>query len=280
MPIILSLSTQSANHDQLWAVGPEGLFRYLDGLPHTVAQPQHSPVCCLASEDRILVGGAPFGVAFSRDGGANWQAGWMDSVDARVVALVADPRVAETGVLLAASEGGGILRSADRGLTWSVCNFGLQNFQVLSLAWTPPAPAGVWPGWNIVLAGTEEGAYRSPNGGLGWKRSEGLQGAVLALAVAPDFTTSGVVLAGAEDTGLWRSTDGGRSYTPVASGPSTVNALAANTHGWLASDPAGLWSSADGFHWEALPDHKPALTLLATDNGFWAGGEEEVVLIY
>ena len=178
-------------------------------------QPHQFPACCLATEGRLLVGGAPLGVAFTLDDGANWQASWMDYVDNRVVALAADPRVQETGVLLAGSEGGGVLRSFDRGRTWKAANYGLHNYQVLALAWAPPAPQGAWPAWEVAFAGTEDGLYRSPNGGRAWKRSEGVHGVVLGVAAAPDFHSSGVVLVGTEENGLWRSTDGGHCFTPV-----------------------------------------------------------------
>ena len=200
VPILLSLSSDAG---RVWGAGPEGLFAVEeDG---TGAGGAAAPVPG-AARDRGPAAGRrrPLGVAFTLDGGANWQASWMDYVDSRVVALAADPRVQETGVLLAGSEGGGVLRSFDRGSTWRAVNYGLHNYQVLALAWAPPAPKGTWPAWEVVFAGTEDGLYRSPNGGRAWKRSEGMHGVVLGIPAAPDYHSSGVVLAGTEDTGLWR----------------------------------------------------------------------------
>lgn len=276
MAIILSLT---AHNGDVWALGPEGLYAVQNATLEALPQPESFPACCLAIDSRLLVGGAPHGVAFSLDDGANWQAGWMDGVEDRVVALAADPRVDATGVLLAGSENSGVLRSADRGHSWVVSNFGLQSFQMLSLAWAPVAPAGAWPRWEVVFAGAEEGIYRSPNGGLGWKRSAGLHGAVLTIAVAPDFHSSGVVLAGAEDTGLWRSTDGGRSFAQVAGAPAAVNALAPLAAGWALSDPTGIWLSTDGLTWTPAPDARPALALLAQNAQLLAGGAEGVETI-
>jgi ligand-binding sensor domain-containing protein len=276
VPILLSLSSAAG---RLWGAGPEGLYRIDNGQLQPAPQPQQFPACCLESEGRLLVGGAPLGVAFSLDEGETWQASWMDGVDARVVALAADPRVQETGVLLAGSEGGGVLRSWDRGRSWQAANVGLHNYHVLALAWAPQTPRGVWPAWEVVFAGAEDGVYRSPNGGRAWKRSAGVPGVVLGLAVAPDFHHSGMVLAGTEENGLWCSTDGGHCFDPVPSAPQQINALAVTGAAWFLSDSEALWRSTDGRRWERLPDSAPSLALLATEQGVLAAQEERVTLV-
>jgi len=276
MPIILSFAKIE---EQLWAAGPEGLFQVKGQELEAVPQPEVELACCGADGERILVGGLPHGTAFSLDQGGNWQASWMDGIDGPVLCIAADPRVAESGVLLAGSAGGGLLRSHNRGHSWTVCNFGLQDFTVLTIAWAPVTPVGHWPRWEVVFAGTEDGIYRSPNAGRGWKRSDGLDGVVQIIAVAPDFHTSGVVLAGTEEQGLWRSDDGGRVFLHVANGPSRVDALAHTNHGWLLSDEAQLWQSEDGLNWQPVPDSKPALTLFHTAQGVWVGGEQGIELL-
>jgi hypothetical protein len=276
MPIILSL----AKHDDvLWAAGPEGLFKMNGHGLEAVPQPQQELACCGSDGTRVLVGGMPHGTAFSVDAGGNWQASWMDGVETSVLCIAADPRVSETGVLLAGSAGGGVLRTANRGYGWQVCNFGLQDYTVLTIAWAPVAPSDAWPQWEVVFAGTESGVYRSPNGGRGWKRAGGLEAVVQTLAVAPDFHTSGLVLAGTEDQGLWRSTDGGRSFAPVASDVQRVDAITATADGWLLSDAEALWRSVDGLDWHKVAGSRPALVLLNTADGVWAGGEQGVELV-
>ncbi|MBK8047469.1 MAG: hypothetical protein IPK16_10305 [Anaerolineales bacterium] len=266
MPAILSLSAESS---KLWAAGPEGLFSVQNTKLEEVIQPQSALTCCLACDGRLFAGGAPHGVAYSLDRGATWQGGWMDGVTSRVTALAADPRVMETGVLLAATDGEGILRSQNRGQSWSVCNFGLQSYAILTLVWAPPVTG--WPSWEIVFAGTDEGCYRSPNGGRGWKRCDGIRGVVQALAVAADFGATGLVLAGTEDTGVWRSTDGGQTFEPVRAAPQSVNAMATGGGKWWASDAAGIWCSPDGVHWSLLEGPSPALVLLAQGDQLLAG---------
>lgn len=280
MPILLSLSSSAG---RLWGAGPEGLFRSAKGSWQPAPQPHQFPACCLLVEGRLLVGGAPLGVAFSLDDGATWQAAWMDYVNARVVALAADPRVQETGVLLAGCEGGGVLRSWDRGRTWTAANVGLHDYNVLALAWAPPAPPGAWPAWEVVFAGAEDGLYRSPNGGRAWKRSAGVHGVVLCIAAAPDFHTGGVVLAGTEENGLWRSTDGGHCFARVPGAPEQINALAVtgfgDSPGWVLSDAEGLWRSPDGLHWQRIDGSAPSLALLATEQGILAATPEGALVV-
>jgi hypothetical protein len=189
-----------------------------------------------------------------------------------VLTIAADPLAEYTGVVLAGTDGGGILRTANRGNHWYSRNFGLRSYNVLALAWAPTAPATAWPRWQMVFAATEEGVYHSPNGGCGWKRSECPELVYQALAVSRDYHTSGVVLAGTEADGLMRSTDGGLTFAAVPDSPSQVNALTATADGWLLSDPERLWHSRDGLAWTPVSE-TPALVLLAAGDQVWAGGE-------
>ncbi|MBW7883391.1 MAG: hypothetical protein H3C34_12275 [Caldilineaceae bacterium] len=275
MPVILSLARERTT---TWAAGPEGLYRYEQQALIPEPQPQTHPACCAVAGDYLLMGGAPHGVAV-RNREESWQASWMDGVEAQVICLAVDPRERVTGVVLAGTEGGGILRTENRGQHWSVCNFGLQEFEVFCLAWASPQPAGAWPPQEIVFAGTGSAIYRSPNGGRGWRRCTAAGAPVLSLAVASDFHNSGAVLAGTEGAGLWRSTDGGHSFAPVPGTPEVVNALVAHPAGWLLSDLDQLWRSADGLTWTPVAGPRPALVLLSTPDGILAGGVDGVELV-
>lgn len=275
MPIILSISEDNGER---WAAGPHGLFRLQDEQLTPVLQPMSRLSCTLALPTRLLVGGGPHGVAYSANGGESWQAAWVSGVNAAVLALAPDPEIAHSGVILAATEGEGILRSTDRGGYWSPCTFGLRSYTVLSLAWAPPAPAQDWPRREVVFAGTEEGLYRSPNGGRAWKRVACDEAVYQFIAVSPQFHTDGIVLAGTESNGLWRSQDGGRTFTQVESAPEGVNALCAVADGWLLSDMDSLWRSNDGIEWHRVEESVPALVLRATDEGVLIGTEETVLM--
>ena len=271
MTIILSVSK---NDSSVWAAGPEGLFRKEGDELTTVPQPEEQLYCCCAIHDRVLVGGLPHGVAYSlSQQGDDWQAGWVDNVEASVLVFAPDPLVEDTGVILAGTDGGGILRSVNRGQHWYTRNFGLESFTVLSIAWAPVAPDSAWPGWKYVFAATEEGIYHSPNAGRGWKRSECDEAVYQVIVVSPDFHNDGVVLAGTEGSGLYRSSDKGHTFTSVDGAPKQVNALAATEAGWLLSDDASLWASVDGLTWDPIDNSSPALVLAASEVGTLAGGE-------
>src|SRR4051794_17941937 len=258
MSIILSLSKGNGG---LWAAGPDGLYQVTDQGLLQVPQPQENLYCCVAIHDRILVGGLPHGVAFSMQQGENWQAGWMDATYEPVVSIAADPNVEHSGVILAATDGGGVVRTINRGGHWYARNFGLRSYNVLALQWAPAAPADLWPQWQMVFACTEEGIYHSPNGGRGWKRSETPEAVYQTIAIDPNYYRNGLVLAGSESDGLFRSTDGGHSFQQVQDAPSQVNALISVAGGWLMSDAEQLWQSTDGVKWNSV-FNRGALALL------------------
>lgn len=276
MTIILSISAQG---EQRWAAGPYGLFALQEGTLLPTSQPMERLTVCSAIHDRLLVGGGPHGVAYRYTGGDQWQAAWTGGATEAALCLAPHPDVFRTAVLLAGTEGDGVLRSTDRGHRWTPCNYGLRNYTVLSLAWAPLDPAARWPGRELVFAGTEEGIYRSPSGGRGWKRSDAPDATYQSIAISPSFHRDGLVLAGTEEQGLWRSADSGLTFTLVKDAPSRINSLAALDNGWLLSDEEQLWRSADGLVWQPVAGSEPALVLTPTTDGILAGAENGVQLL-
>lgn len=281
MSIVLSFAETQG---QVWAAGPEGLFELSElDTPHPklepVLQPMQNLYCCTAIHDRLMVGGLPHGVAYNLFEGNAWQAGWMDNVDAPVLSLAPDPMVMNSGVLLAGTDSGGILRTINRGGHWYTRNFGLHTFTILSIVWAPIAPEGQWPNWQMVFATTEEGIYHSPNGGRGWKRSDSVEAVYQTLAVAPDFHASGLVLAGTEGDGLFRSDDGGQSFSPVPDTPRQINALVAARRGWFLSDESQIWQSVDGNRWTPVEGSQGALVFHLRKGQLLVGNDSGVTTL-
>lgn len=83
-------------------------------------------------------------------------------------------------------------------------------------------------------------------------------------------------MAGTESDGLYRSTDKGHTFEPVADAPQQINALAVNESGWTLSDPTSIWTSPDGLAWTQIANSAPALVLMAANGAILAGGEHGV----
>jgi len=120
--------------------------------------------------------------------------------------------VTRRGDLLAYSSGAGVLQSRDRGETWRRVGLTHHVNAFLSTA------------RGAILAGTEQGIFRSNDGGETWvERSIGLTAfRTLSLAGGPD----GAVYASTSDGTVFRSTDDGDRWRPLAPlGASSASAL-------------------------------------------------------
>jgi hypothetical protein len=157
------------------------------------------------------------------------------------------------------SYGVGILKSTDGGATWSV-----------SLDWSLAQSRGVWAvrihpqDSSILYAGTTEGVYKSTDAGASWHP---MLNVVMAMDVSINPAFPETVFAacgnfGSGGTGIYRTVDGGGSWSRLAGGlpsswngkasvmvapsaPHIVFASVAN-----ASAGIGLYKSVDdGVHW-------------------------------
>lgn len=122
------------------------------------------------------------------------------------------------------SYGIGILRSTDGGATWDPTNLTWtidQSRAVLAIRNDPSNPATLW-------AATSEGLYKSTDSGATWGISLSL---LMTMDVAVDPTNGSVVYAtagqlgvpGDADAGIWKTTDGGTSWTRLGGGLPTTN---------------------------------------------------------
>ncbi|MBN1629139.1 MAG: hypothetical protein JW990_05210 [Thermoleophilia bacterium] len=92
----------------------------------------------------------------------------------------------------------------------------------------------------VIYAGTQEGLYRSTNGGRSWERkSHGLNCTeVTSLLVAPDSSSTLYALTPRE---MWKSTDGGATWHPILAGAAMVLQMQYSDEGSGAS-----WSWESG----------------------------------
>ena len=300
---------------------PSGLFRTTDGGGTWAASSgglSGWPIAALTTltgTANLVVAGTPGGGIFrSTDGGANWAVQTIGDKVVRALAaangklyagtqsqIATSPdgatwtTVAGTGTTNAlavapsntmemfAATGTTMSVSADGGATWSASGALTGSNQPTSVAVDPTNPM-------IVYVGTDgTGVYRSANGGGTWgQTNSGLSNlTVHAVAVSP--TTATTVFAGT-DGGIFRSTDGGSSWS-LGGGTAGVGVLSFALHPtkgnvMFASSSSGVLQSVDGgATWKALnaglgDSIVDIVTLDLNDpNTLWAGTNSAGVFV-
>ena len=160
---------------------------------------------------------------------------WFRQSERRVRRVVASPDFANDHTLYAGvasgDEGGfGVLKSTDAGVSWQPSNTGLdERMRVLYLnVVTGPSPSGTLVAQIIRRTyGKDEkpsGTFVSIDGATSWTARVEQSAAwdLLTAAVSPGFATDGIMLLGMRATGMLRSDDGGRTFTPANNGLTTL----------------------------------------------------------
>lgn len=223
----------------LWAGGLGGAARFRDSAWRQQASGLRiSAVAALAYAGGWLLAGGPEGIACSRDGGLSWSMAVLSGTLHPANVILPSPNFGQDKTFLAATLGGGLLRSDSAGQVWKPSNFGLQSYEINALAWRAD---------DLVLAATADGLYRSPNGGRAWRSAGGSEG-MAYMAVA--FLEDGSALAALEHGGLVRSDDQGATWTPceIPGLPARARlaALHAGRRGLYLSCESGTYCLAAG----------------------------------
>ena len=240
--------------------------------------------------------GTPDGHVFgSVDGGAQWaELGRMGAGhDAVVTAIVIDSRAPKTLFATAWSlhpGGGGVFRSDDGGHEWRLV--GLGGHVVRALAQPKSSP-------DLLIAGAEDGVYRSRDNGGSWERMSPEKHSEMKNfdSVAVDPRNSDTVYAGTYHL-AWKTSDGGKNWFPVTKGmidDSDVMSISIdpnNPDHVFSSACSGIYHSSDGgANWtkfKGIPStsrrtvqikqdpRRPEVVYAATTEGLWrtmdAGG--------
>jgi Domain of unknown function DUF11 len=168
-----------------------------------------------ANPDRILHPNFP--IYRSDDGGATFQAAAAlpGNLFARQLAISSD------GAVVYATGNGAVFRSTNFGQSWTERSSGLPGtaaFSVASSLYVSPQDSNV-----VYVSYQAEGLFRTADGGASWVRL-GTAQIVRGMAINP-LDPANIVIAA--DTGIWRSTNTGLTWTQTASG----------YFGWLDFDP-------------------------------------------
>jgi photosystem II stability/assembly factor-like uncharacterized protein len=233
----------------------------------------------------VLLAGHKSGIARSTDGGRTWADADVSGGVSPISDIVLSPKFAEDGVALAGNFGNGVLRTTDAGRSWRPSNFGLNEHEVMALAWQVG---------ESVVAATQSGLFHSPNGGRAWRTVPNTNGIIFEtltwlpdgkLLAAPNMdrprlfspdlidwepvealpgekqawqvwamTTlpDGTILLGCRIQGLWVSADSARSWTQLWQ--RGCWSVAGDGERIFAGPNNGLACSEDrGRTWTALP---------------------------
>jgi photosystem II stability/assembly factor-like uncharacterized protein len=250
-PVVTSLT--------LFAGSPAGLWRSRDwGGTWELARPG-AVHTILPFGPRVFAGGQG-GVLVSEDFGQSWTDVTLESA----VLAILPSRYPLSDPTVFAGTDNGLLKSDDGGRT----------FRATTVVGTAVNRLD-WPGPDLVLA-TGRGVLFSPDSASTFRApGTGLPaGEVRALALSSFFAVDPVVFAGVAGQGVFRSSDGGRTWAPSGLASHVVNDLV-----WLgpilyAATDQGLFRSEDaGGRWSPLGEGlagRAALRLmfpLAPDSG-------------
>ncbi len=162
------------------------------------------------STSGIVYAGTDKGVYTGTNDGRKWSPSGLPEFYS-VYTLLVD---SDTVTTIYAGTNGGVYKSTDEGATWSPANDGLPTYYairslVIDSSVTPSA---------IYAATSGVGIYRTTNGGKHWVPSdEKAAYSINALAIDPsDNTSEPTKLYAGVDRSVWKSTDGGKSWTEVA----------------------------------------------------------------
>jgi len=172
------------------------------------------------------------GIYRSTDGGATWSHSW--AAEGQIGTIAVHPRDADVafaavlGSPFGPSEERGVYRTTDGGATWQRVLFVDRDTGASDVCFDPSNPhilfAGTWQArrtpWSFTSGGSGSGLWVSRDGGSTWKRlqgdglPEGIWGKV-GVRVAPSDGRRVYALIEADKGGLFRSDDGGRSWSLV-----------------------------------------------------------------
>ena len=177
-----------------------------------------------------------------------------------IPSLVISPNFERDRTLYLGNFTGGVYKSVDAGSTWQLLEGLVVEDNYAKLAISPN-----YQGDRTVFAATSEGIWRTVDGGTSWSRLPGAAygGAsyIENIALSPDFGRDRTFLVSVRGKGLFRTEDGGQSFTEIGeylTGPIQFSPTYEGDRTIFASSGAEVIKSSDGgSSWQAVAIPQP-----------------------
>jgi photosystem II stability/assembly factor-like uncharacterized protein len=228
------------------------------------------------------------------DGGTTWNPVTDGQIDSSSVGAVAvsesNPDVVyigmgESHIRGNIMQGDGIYKSTDAGKTWTNVGFKTPGFTISRLRIHPTNPDIVYAAvfGNVVAPSPDRGIYRTRDGGKTWQRVLFRDDRTAGVEVQIDMNNPSVVYAslweayrvswqmssGGPGSGLFKSTDGGESWTEITRNPGLPSGMVGKigiapsradsnrVYVLLENDNGGLFASDDaGQTWKRVNEDR------------------------